>query len=190
MADNKKKVLKVIVPVLIVIVIVGMWFVKNGFPKGEVAEERKPSEQVKETSEETKNTDFSLNAETQIDFAALAEHGIPVIADYGSDDCIPCKQMKPVLEKMNEEFEGKAFVKFVDVWKYQEAAGNVPIQVIPTQILFNADGSPFTPSEELQKEIEFMMYSDKEGGDHAFTAHQGGLTEEQFRKILKEMGVE
>ena len=91
---------------------------------------------------------------------------------------------------MNEEFAGKAFVKFADVWKYQDAAGNVPIQIIPTQVLFNADGTPFVPSDELQKEMEFLMYSDKEGGKHTFTVHQGGLTEEQFRKILKEMGVE
>lgn len=74
--------------------------------------------------------------------------------------------------------------------KIQGAANNVPVQVIPTQVLFNADGTPFVPSEELQQEIEFVMYSDRKSGEHVFTVHQGGLTEEQFRKILKEMRVE
>ena len=91
---------------------------------------------------------------------------------------------------MNEEFWGKAFIKFADVWKYQDSAGNVPIQLIPTQVLFHADGTPFVPSDELQQEMEFIMYSDRESGEHIFTVHQGGLSEEQFRKILSEMGVE
>ena len=84
--------------------------------------------------------------------------------------------------------QGKAFIKFVDVWKYPDAAGNVPVQVIPTQILVNADGSPFVPSEELAAQIEFIMYSSKDTGEHVFTVHQGGITEDQMRMILKEMG--
>lgn len=190
MKDKTKQVVKVIVPVIIVAVIVGMWFVKNKLRTEDISDEKKQVEQKENTSETAKEADFSLKVTDQIDFGALSEYGFPVIADYGSDDCIPCKEMKPVLEKMNEEFAGKAFVKFADVWKYQDAAGNVPIQIIPTQVLFNADGTPFVPSDELQKEMEFLMYSDKEGGKHTFTVHQGGLTEEQFRKILKEMGVE
>ena len=82
------------------------------------------------------------------------------------------------MEKANKEFQGKAFIKFVNVWDYPDAANNVPIQVIPTQVLFNA------------KEIQFDMYSHKNTGEHIFTVHQGGLTEEQMWSILKEMGVE
>ena len=48
----------------------------------------------------------------------------------------------------------------------------------------------FVPSEELASQIEFMMYKHKETGEHVFTVHQGGLTEEQMSAILKEMGVE
>ena len=113
-----------------------------------------------------------------------------MIVDYGADTCIPCKEMAPVLEKANEEFQGKAFIKFINVWDYPDAANNVPVQVIPTQVLFNADGTPFVPSEELATQIEFLMYSHRETGEHVFTVHQGGLTEEQMRAILKEMGVE
>ena len=94
------------------------------------------------------------------------------------------------LEKANKEFQGKAFIKFVNVWDYPDAANNVPVQVIPTQILFNADGTPFVPSDELSKKIQFDMYSHKNTGEHIFTVHQGGLTEEQMWAILKEMGVE
>lgn len=33
------------------------------------------------------------------------------------------------------------------------------------------------------------MYTYKETGEHAFTVHQGGLTEDQMRAILADMGV-
>jgi thioredoxin 1 len=62
------------------------------------------------------------------------------------------------------------------------------VQVIPTQILVNADGSPFVPSEELAAQIEFILYSSKDTGEHVFTVHQGGITEDQMRMILTEMG--
>lgn len=190
MKEKKKLILKIIVPLMIVAVVVGMWVIKNSSEKENIVDNQNRDEQVQDIPEELQSADFSLNATEQIDFASLSEYGLPIIADYGSDSCIPCKEMAPVLEAMNEEFAGKAFIKFTDVWKYQDAAGNVPVQVIPTQVLFNAEGTSFVPSDELQQEIEFVMYSDRKSGEHVFTVHQGGLTEEQFRKILKEMGVE
>lgn len=176
--------LKILVPVLIVAVIGIMWFNKNSTTDANIPILTEP------TGDQLVDADFSLNATEQIDYEALSEYGLPIIVDYGADSCVPCKQMAPVLQTLNAEMQGKAFIKFVDVWQYYEAAANVPVQVIPTQVFVNADGTPFVPSEELASQIEFTMYSDKETGAHIFTTHQGGLTEEQMRQILAEMGVE
>lgn len=180
--------IKILVPVLIVAVIGGIWVVKTVSNK-ETDKPNNPQNTI-ELPENLKDTDFGLRETKAIDFEALSAYGLPIIVDYGADSCIPCKQMAPVLEKANEEFQGKAFVKFINVWDYPDAANNVPVQVIPTQVLFNADGTPFIPSDGLAKEIQFDMYSHRDTGEHIFTVHQGGLTEEQMWKILKEMGVE
>ena len=174
---EKKKTLwvKILIPVLIIAVIGGIWVVKTT---------------SKQPTENISNELFKLSETTEIDFKALSEYGLPVIADYGADSCIPCKQMAPVLKKLNEELQGKAFIKFVDVWQNANAAANVPVQVIPTQVIFNADGTSFVPSDELSSQIQFDMYTHRETGEHIFTVHQGGLTEEQMRAILAEMGVE
>lgn len=181
--------LKFLIPVLIVASYPGgMWILKTV-----TSIDNEPpvtSQNSAELHENLKDADFSLRMTETVDFEALSAYGLPIIVDYGADSCIPCKQMAPVLEKANEEFQGKAFVKFINVWDYPDAANNVPVQVIPTQVLFNADGTPFIPSDELAKEIQFDMYSHKDTGEHIFTVHQGGLTEEQMWKILKEMGVE
>lgn len=189
--EKKKNLLKIIVPLAIVAVIGIIWFVKNT-PQtpGTILPPDSSQGNMDELPDALKDADFSLEHTTEIDFAALAEYDVPVIVDYGSDSCIPCQQMAPVLETMNAEMYGKAFIKFVDVWKYGDAATNVPVQVIPTQVLFNADGTPFVPSDELAEQIEFTMYSSRETDEHVFTIHQGAMTEEQMRVILKEMGVE
>lgn len=176
---KKKNLIKILVPCLILLVVGGIYFFKNSPTKN----------QEQENVTTLEDTVFVLTATEAIDFEALAEYGLPVIVDYGSDSCIPCQQMAPVLETMNEEMTGRAFIKFVDVWKYADAANNVPVQVIPTQVLVNADGTPFVPSDELAQTIEFILYSSRETGEHIFTVHQGGMTEEQMRLILAEMGV-
>lgn len=177
---KKETILKILVPCVILVVIGGIYLFKN-LPE---------LTQGPENAVTPEDAAFVLAATEAIDFEALSEYGLPIIVDYGSDSCIPCQQMAPVLETMNTEMAGKAFIKFVDVWKYTDAANNVPVQVIPTQILVNADGTPFVPSEELAQTIEFIQYNSRETGDHVFTVHQGGMTEDQMRRILSEMGVD
>lgn len=171
---DQKKLIKIIIPVCIVVVIAGIWIFKN-INSGSA-----------DSVSQNDNEDFVLETES-VDLDALTAYGLPIIIDFGSDSCIPCKEMAPVLKTMNAEMQGKAIIKFVDVWKHTEAAADFPIQVIPTQIFINADGTPYVPSDDI--EVEFTMYSNKDTGEHAFTVHQGGLTEDQMRAILDDMGV-
>lgn len=176
-AKPEKKTLlkKTLLVIAIVAAIAVIWFVKNGGTQRDTT-----------AGIEQSQADFALEAES-VDLTSLLTYGLPVIIDFGSDSCIPCKEMAPVLAAMNEAFQGKAIIKFVDVWKNADGANGFPVQVIPTQILFDTAGNPYVPSEDLG--IEFILYSDKTTNEHLFTAHQGGLTEEQMRAILTDMGV-
>ena len=176
---KNSKLAKILVPVLMICVVAGIWFTQN----------QEAREQEKEDSLAAAKTEFPLNI-TSVDLEALSEYKLPIIIDFGADECVPCKQMAPVLATLNAEMQDKAIVQFVDVWKAPEAAAGFPVQLIPTQVLVNADGTPYVPSDEIASTIEFMMYADRETEQHIFTAHQGGLTEEQMRLILADMGVE
>lgn len=126
---------------------------------------------------------------SSVDLDSLKSAKVPIILDFGADSCIPCKAMAPVLVKLNSEMQGKAIIGFVDVWKNRSAAKGFPVRVIPTQVLFTADGKPYVPSENVAGKINFSSYSDKKTNEHTFTVHEGGLTEEEMRLILDDMGV-
>jgi len=122
-----------------------------------------------------------------IDFKALRSSGLPVIIDFGADSCIPCKEMAPVLAELHKSLQGKAIIRFVDVWKYKNLADGVPLRVIPTQVFFDSTGKPFVPPDSLK--IEFIMYTMRDTKEHVFTTHEGGLDKSQMLAILNVMGM-
>lgn len=65
---------------------------------------------------------------------------LPRLLELGSVDCIPCQKMAPILEELRQEYAGKLDVVFADVFKNPSLAEKYGIQLIPTQILFGADG--------------------------------------------------
>lgn len=185
----KNKLTKIIVPLCIVLAIGGIWIFKNAANKTNTPAETPPPVVSADRVQPLNDTDFVLKADS-IDLDALTAYDLPLIIDFGSDSCIPCKEMAPVLETMNAEMQGLAIIKFVDVWANPDAANDFPVQVIPTQVIINTDGTPYVPSDSMEESsIEFSMYSYKDTGEHAFTTHQGGMTEEQMRAILADMGV-
>lgn len=76
--------------------------------------------------------------------------GKPTVIDLGARTCIPCKKMAPILESLSGEYRGKASVLFIDVHEDQAAAQKFRVQMIPTQIFFNAQG------KEVKRHIGFM----------------------------------
>ena len=96
--------------------------------------------------------------------------------------------MAPVLQELNRELQGKAIIKFVDVWKYQALAQGYPISVIPTQIFIDAEGKPYTPKDAEGKNMK--LYSLKDTNEHVFTAHEGAMTKEELLEVLEEMGIQ
>jgi thioredoxin 1 len=76
--------------------------------------------------------------------------GKPAVIDLGARTCIPCKKMAPILEGLATEYRGRAGVLFVDVNADQAAADRFRVQMIPTQIFFNAQG------KEVKRHIGFM----------------------------------
>ncbi|NTU89724.1 MAG: thioredoxin family protein [Actinobacteria bacterium] len=183
---NTQKILKIVVPVLIVVGIAAIWLVKNA--NTDTTGETAPvGTESSATDEGNDQGDFSLAA-TEIELETLKVYGLPIIIDFGAGWCAPCREFEPILEAVHAETQGKAIIKYVDVDTYDEIAAKFPVQVIPTQVFIASDGTPYVPREDI--DVEFILYEDEETGEHIFTLHQGGLTVDEMRAILIDMGME
>ncbi len=175
---TKSNALKIFVP-LVMLVVVGAIWLHSRTPQATLPNSVATS---------GGGAEFPLAVQS-VDLQALAEHELPIIIDFGADECVPCKEMAPVLQTLNTEMQGRAIVQFVDVWKYPEGAEGFPVLVIPTQVFVAADGTPYVPSEAVSAAIPFYIYESQTTQEHLFTVHQGGLTETEMRLILADMGV-
>jgi thioredoxin 1 len=72
--------------------------------------------------------------------AAVATKPLPKLLDLGATKCIPCKKMAPILEELKKDYVGKMEVEFIDVWQNPDSAKKYGINLIPTQIFFDAAG--------------------------------------------------
>ncbi|MCL5024540.1 MAG: thioredoxin family protein [Nitrospirae bacterium] len=79
-----------------------------------------------------------------------------VMLELGSVGCIPCEQMKPVMEKLRRNYKGKLEVVFVDIRKEQDAARKFGVYVIPTQIFLDKSG------KVIHRHIGFYGYEEIE----------------------------
>ncbi len=164
-----KKITSTIIVIAIIIVIAGIWIFKN-----------------KNKTNNADNSDFELNITSNFDIEKLKSYNLPIIIDFGSEGCMPCRQMAPALKQVNNELRGKAIIRFIDVWEYPDLANGYPIELIPTQIFINKDGTPYAPKNAEELELQFVT---DEQGNHTLTTHIGALTVEQMKSMLKEMGL-
>jgi len=76
--------------------------------------------------------------------------------ELGSVNCIPCKQMQPVMKSIEEKYGEQVKVIFYDVWKQEQKkyAQQYGIKLIPTQVFLDEDGKEFHRHEGFYPEAE------------------------------------
>jgi len=102
---------------------------------------------------------------SSIPLTQVLGNGKPTLAEFGSSTCIPCKEMKPILEELAKEYEEKLNVVIVEVYEQLDLTREYQIMAIPTQIFFDSSG----------KEI---------------TRHMGFWAKEEIIAQLKKMGID
>jgi thioredoxin 1 len=91
---------------------------------------------------QNKKAALSLREVTSVAVSVLQPQGktLPRLVDLGSDKCIPCKMMAPILEDLKASYAETFKTEFIDVWENEDAGKQYGINIIPTQIFFGADG--------------------------------------------------
>lgn len=76
--------------------------------------------------------------------------------ELGSVNCIPCRQMQPVMKAVEKKYGEQISVVFYDVWKpdQKKYASIFGIKLIPTQIFLDETGQEFFRHEGFFPEAE------------------------------------
>jgi len=69
-----------------------------------------------------------------------SEAGLPRLIELGSESCVPCRMMEPIIEELRKEYAGKLQVDYVDTRKQTATAEKLGIRLIPTQVFLDAAG--------------------------------------------------
>ncbi|MBN1461918.1 MAG: protein kinase [Armatimonadetes bacterium] len=66
--------------------------------------------------------------------------GLPKLWDFWATWCPPCKQLKPTIEAIEKDYEGKVEVKSIDVDLNKELSQKFNVQAIPTLVFLDTEG--------------------------------------------------
>jgi thioredoxin 1 len=62
--------------------------------------------------------------------------------ELGSDKCVPCRMMQPILKSVQQKYGNQIRVVFYDVWKAEQKkfGKEYGVRVIPTQVFLDKTG--------------------------------------------------
>jgi len=66
---------------------------------------------------------------------------LPKLWDFWATWCPPCKQLKPTIEALEKEYDGKIEIKSIDVDQNRDLAQKFKVQAIPTLVFLDAKGN-------------------------------------------------
>ncbi len=75
---------------------------------------------------------------TENDFDQFVlQSDVPVLVDFWSTSCAPCRALAPILEEMVPENEGDAKIAKVNVTNFPTLAAKFRVEMLPTLLFFN-----------------------------------------------------
>ncbi|MFC2010358.1 thioredoxin family protein [Chloroflexota bacterium] len=99
---------------------------------------------------------------TSTSLKQAVSNGRPTLAEFGRGICIPCKEMKPILEELSVEYKGELNVVIVEVDDNVDLTRQFGIMMIPTQIFFDYDGKEvfrhvgFYPKQDIITQLRII----------------------------------
>ena len=185
-----KKIISIILILVVVGILFGIYTYKNksnqSTENNRIVSEAQDGSKSNSSSNDSGNSNNSIETDEPIDYDGIVKEGKSLILIFGSEDCIACRQLKPVMEKLSDKYEGKIYIKYVDIVKHPDFYDNYKFQYIPSLIFFKNDGTPYIPSKEYIDEYNFEIAKD-DSGNAKYTLHQGALPQEILENIIQEL---
>ncbi|HOL21652.1 MAG TPA: thioredoxin family protein [bacterium] len=115
-------------------------------------------------AKQNKNSSAVQQTKSIVSEESIFSEKLPHLIEFGSEGCVPCKMMKPIIAELDKEYKGQMVIKFIDVYENPSIAEKYGIRAIPTQIFFDADGKEiarhtgFFPKDEILAQWKSLGY--------------------------------
>ena len=123
---------------------------------------------------------------TAVDLDELLSTGLPVVLNFG-DDSQDAQDMLDVFTSLYGDLHEHVLIRSVDLAQNPQAREGFPVQVMPTQFFYQADGTPIPLPMSIGVICSVFMSIETE--EPLFTAHEGPLSFEELVRMLEFMGV-
>lgn len=107
---------------------------------------------------------ITLSAQTKGRTDKAKPRPLVTFIELGSDSCIPCKMMRPVMEAVQKEYGDSILVVFYDIYKQREMGMRYNVRVMPTQVFLDNNGKEFHRHEGFYPKEEIIRLVDKKLG--------------------------
>lgn len=190
---NKTRIKKII-SIILILVVVGILFGiysyknlnNNPTETNKAASESQNSSEDSSPNKDGETSGKPIETDEPVDYDGIVKEGKTLILVFGSEDCVACRQLKPILQKLSDKHDGDIYIKYVDIVKHPDSYDDYRFQFIPSLIFFKKDGTPYIPSKEYIDEYNFEIA--KDDSDNAkYTLHQGALPKEILESIIQEL---
>lgn len=106
------------------------------------------------------NVTQSIATELEGRLKKAQNEGKTVMLQVGFEGCIPCDEMKPILNKLSKTYKGRLEVIYIDIKKDKDSLKKYKVYMTPTQIFIDKNGKEFYrhlgyyPYEEIVKVLK------------------------------------
>jgi len=83
--------------------------------------------------------------------------------ELGSETCIPCKKMRPVMDSIQQKYGNQIFIKFIDALKNSSEAEPYKIRVMPTQVFLDSNDTEIHRHEGFYPEDSIHVLLQSKG---------------------------
>ncbi len=100
---------------------------------------------------------------TREEFDTALKSGKAVLVDFGSNSCLPCRKLRPILDEIKKEKGGQVEVLVIDVNKHQGLSREYKVRVIPTLVFFDAGGKEVFRTQGFMSKAALLEHLAKVG---------------------------
>ena len=135
---------------------------------------------------ESSQTAFQLEFQKNEDIDSYKSYQLPILLNIGAARyCPSCKQILPQISALYKEVKEKAIVKNIDLETYPKFKQLYSLKKIPTQVFIPVKGKG-----SIENLSSFNLKEIKgHGGNPIYLLHEGFLSKNEMKTVLKRLGM-